>query len=113
MTANLVPSEPTLTMRLVVRLALLVIVAFVIPTGRAATQDLVPSITHHNVKVGGSEAAFTATAAALPLNDDKGEKQAEIFYVAYTRTDAARETRPITFVFNGGPGASSAPGARS
>ena len=40
--------------------------------------------------------------------DAKGERLAWMFYVAYTRDGAAKEARPITFAFNGGPGASSA-----
>lgn len=109
MTTNLVGHTPSVTLRLILRLTLLAVVAFVVPNGHAATPgSLAESITHHSFKVGGVEAAFTATAAALPLVDDKGEQQAAIFYVAYTRDDAANETRPITFVFNGGPGSSSA-----
>ena len=98
-----------MTANLILRLTVLVVVAFVAPAGRAAMPDpLAESITHHSFKVGGVDAAFTATAATLSLSDDKGEKQADIFYVAYTRDDAAPEARPITFVFNGGPGSSSA-----
>jgi carboxypeptidase C (cathepsin A) len=108
MIANLVQNRRAEPMRTVVRLALLVIVAFVATVSRASTPDLAESITRHSFRVGGAEAAFTATAAALSLADEKGEKHADIFYVAYTRDDAARETRPITFIFNGGPGASSA-----
>ena len=109
MTANPVRSKTTATMRLILRLMLLAVVAFVVPGGHAATPDpLGESISRHSFKVGGIEAAFTATAASLPLVDDTGEKQAEIFYVAYTRDDAAGGSRPITFVFNGGPGSSSA-----
>ncbi|HJQ59049.1 MAG TPA: carboxypeptidase [Vineibacter sp.] len=96
-------------MRLILRLALLAVVALAVSNGHAATPDpLAGSITRHSVRVDGVEAAFTATAATLPLVNDKGEKQADIFYVAYMRDDAAGERRPITFVFNGGPGASSA-----
>jgi carboxypeptidase C (cathepsin A) len=109
MTANLVRNKPIATMRWVLRLTLLAVVSFVVPTGHAATPDpFAESITHHSLKIGRVEAAFTETAATLPLADDKGEKQADIFYVAYTRDDAASENRPITFVFNGGPGSSSA-----
>jgi carboxypeptidase C (cathepsin A) len=109
MTANPVRAKPTATMRLILRLALLAVVVVAVPNGHAATPDPLPeSITRHTFKAGGVEAAFTATAATLPLFDDKGEKQADIFYVAYTRDDAPGESRPITFVFNGGPGASSA-----
>jgi carboxypeptidase C (cathepsin A) len=96
-------------MRLIFRLTLLAIVVFVVPASRASTPDaLAESITHHSFKVGDVEAAFTATAARLSLADDKGETQSDIFYVAYTRDGAASEARPITFVFNGGPGSSSA-----
>ncbi len=65
-------------------------------------------VTHHRFKAGGAEAAFTATAGTLPLISTKGGQQASVFYVAYTRDGAAGDTRPLTFVFNGGPGASSA-----
>ena len=97
------------TLRLFVRLTVLVVVAFGMPDGHAATPTRSPrSITHQSFKVGRVEAAFTVTAATLPLADDKGEKQADIYYVAYMRDKAASESRPITFVFNGGPGSSSA-----
>jgi len=109
MIVNPMRNKPTATMRLILRLTVLAVMAFAVPNGHAATPDLLaPSITHHSFKVGSVEAVFTETASTLPLADDKGEKQADIFYVAYTRDDAARESRPITFVFNGGPGSSSA-----
>jgi len=50
---------------------------------------------------------FTATAGAVPLLGAKGEVTAHIFFVAYTLADAP-QPRPVTFVFNGGPGAASA-----
>lgn len=107
MTTNLARNTSTVTVQLI--LTLLAVVVLAIPDGHAATPgSLVESITRHSFKVGGVEAAFTATAATLPLADDNAEKQADIFYVAYTRDDAASETRPITFVLNGGPGSSSA-----
>jgi carboxypeptidase C (cathepsin A) len=66
------------------------------------------SITHQRFNVGVGQVAFTVTAGTLPLDDTKGERQASIFYVAYVRDGAPHDTRPVTFVFNGGPGASSA-----
>ena len=83
---------------------------FAQPLANQAVANNVPadSVTHHRFKAGGTEASFTATAATLPLTDKKGERQASIFYVAYTRDGAHQDGRPITFVFNGGPGASSA-----
>jgi carboxypeptidase C (cathepsin A) len=64
--------------------------------------------TTHTVRVGGRETAYTATAGALPLLDAKGEKRAEMAFVAYAAAGVAAGKRPISFVFNGGPGAASA-----
>jgi carboxypeptidase C (cathepsin A) len=65
------------------------------------------SVTHQKFKAGGKEMAFTVTAGTLPLMDD-GKRRAGMFYVAYIRDGQQRGSRPISFVFNGGPGASSA-----
>ena len=43
----------------------------------------------------------------MPLRDAHGKTLANIFYVAYRR-EPQDAKRPITFVFNGGPGAASA-----
>src|ERR1041385_8701626 len=50
---------------------------------------------------------FKATAGSIPINNGEGKLQAEIAYIAYLRSDAGVD-RSLTFVFNGGPGASSA-----
>jgi carboxypeptidase C (cathepsin A) len=52
--------------------------------------------------------SFTATAGSIRLFDDKGEPQADIAYTSYQLDGADRASRPVTFVFNGGPGAASA-----
>jgi carboxypeptidase C (cathepsin A) len=85
-------------------------IALVVPVFAQEPANNVPadSVTHHRFKAGGGEASFTATAGTLPITDKKGERQASVFYVAYTRDGAAPDARPVTFVFNGGPGASSA-----
>jgi carboxypeptidase C (cathepsin A) len=74
----------------------------------AASSVPADSITHQRFKVGHADAAFTVTAGTLPLGDGKGDRQPAMFYTAYTRDVVARDARPLTFVFNGGPGASSA-----
>jgi carboxypeptidase C (cathepsin A) len=51
---------------------------------------------------------FKATAGTIPINNTEGKLQAEIAYIAYLRPDTEAASRPLTFVFNGGPGASSA-----
>lgn len=66
------------------------------------------STTKHSIAVNGRTLAFTATAGSLRLFNQKGEPQADIVYTAYQLDGADPHTRPITFFFNGGPGASSA-----
>src|SRR5436190_14579164 len=51
---------------------------------------------------------FKATAGSIPINNGEGKLQAEVAYIAYLRPDTEAAGRPLTFVFNGGPGASSA-----
>jgi carboxypeptidase C (cathepsin A) len=66
------------------------------------------SVTRHAVDVRGEHVAYTATAGYLPLTDESGKLQARIFFVSYVREAAdAGAARPVTFAFNGGPGASS------
>jgi carboxypeptidase C (cathepsin A) len=59
------------------------------------------------ISVGGRTIAYTATAGTLALFDQNGDKTAEVFYTAYIAKDADAARRPITFAFNGGPGAAS------
>ncbi|TWT95197.1 Serine carboxypeptidase [Botrimarina colliarenosi] len=71
-------------------------------------------VTTGAVTIDGEEVAYVATAGKLPQKHDGGDAKAEIFFVAYTRgglgDDGQAEAdpdRPVTFCFNGGPGASS------
>jgi carboxypeptidase C (cathepsin A) len=66
------------------------------------------STTKHTVTVPGRTLAFTATAGSIRLNDGKGEPQADIAYTSYQLDGAEAKSRPVTFVFNGGPGSASA-----
>ncbi len=50
---------------------------------------------------------ITATAGSLNVTDDKSRLIGNIFYISYTLKHKTG-TRPLTFVFNGGPGAASA-----
>lgn len=51
---------------------------------------------------------YTATVGMMPINDEFGEAEGGIFYVAYTK-DGVKDpaNRPVMFSFNGGPGSSS------
>ncbi len=93
------------------------------------------SVTEHLLTLGEGRPGYRATAANMPLKDEEGETKATVFFVAYERlsrqgdaseadmegaqasdedeaedkaeTLAAQDpsSRPLTFVFNGGPGA--------
>ncbi len=66
------------------------------------------SVTEHTVRIGGQAIPYKATAATILLKDEKGEANAGIFYMAYTRNDVRDlSRRPLAFLYNGGPGSSS------
>jgi carboxypeptidase C (cathepsin A) len=66
------------------------------------------SITHHVARVGGQQINYTATAATYIIKTDDGTPKASMFYVAYTKESPGEiYRRPISFVYNGGPGSAS------
>ncbi|MGY3464928.1 carboxypeptidase C (cathepsin A) [Bradyrhizobium sp. LM6.11] len=79
-------------------------------TPLAAEQHRLPpdSTTRQTLELPGRTLEFAATAGSIRLLDDKGEPQADIAYTSYQLDGGDRATRPVTFFFNGGPGASSA-----
>jgi carboxypeptidase C (cathepsin A) len=64
--------------------------------------------TDQSVELPDRTLRFKATAGSIPINNGEGKLQAEIAYIAYVRPDVEAANRTLTFVFNGGPGASSA-----
>ncbi|MBH5368085.1 peptidase S10 [Bradyrhizobium sp. CNPSo 4016] len=66
------------------------------------------STTKQTLDLPGRTLNFTATAGSIRVFDGKGEPLADIAYTSYQLDGAERTTRPVTFLFNGGPGASSA-----
>ncbi|MFI4920897.1 MAG: peptidase S10, partial [Gammaproteobacteria bacterium] len=62
------------------------------------------AVTHHSLALDGETIKYTATAGTLLIRDDKDEPTASIFYVAYTQDGADLGKRPVTFLYNGGPG---------
>ncbi|MGH6744768.1 S10 family peptidase [Novosphingobium sp.] len=56
--------------------------------------------------IGGKTVNYVATVGALPIKDEKGKTIGEVVYTAYT-VPGAPTARPVTFAFNGGPGAAS------
>lgn len=72
----------------------------------AAKVEPLVSVTRHSGSFGGQRIAYTATASDTFLKDDKGNPRARIFSVSYIK-DAPEANRPVTFLFNGGPGSGS------
>ena len=64
-------------------------------------------VTKHQINNGGKNIAYTATAKETYLLDDNGEPVASIWSVAYTQDNTNPASKPVTFVFNGGPGSAS------
>jgi carboxypeptidase C (cathepsin A) len=66
-----------------------------------------PSQTSHLLRLDGRDIKYTATAGTLPIRLDDGKVAAQMFFVAYTKDGEDRKTRPIAFLYNGGPGSAS------
>jgi carboxypeptidase C (cathepsin A) len=65
--------------------------------------------TTHSMTFRGEKVTFVARAGAVRLRDARtGAPRVDVAFVSYERSDADAATRPIAFVFNGGPGAASA-----
>lgn len=60
--------------------------------------------THHAITISGRRLAYDALAETFALKDRKGATTAEIFTASYLLSGASGP-RPVTFAFNGGPGA--------
>ncbi|MEA2905764.1 MAG: hypothetical protein QOI12_3151 [Alphaproteobacteria bacterium] len=66
------------------------------------------AVSEHSIDTTAGKLDYTATAGTLTLYDQTGERSAAIFYTAYVTKGPDAAKRPLTFVFNGGPGAASA-----
>jgi carboxypeptidase C (cathepsin A) len=64
------------------------------------------SVTQHTLALNGQTIHYTATAGNLIIRDDNGKPNGSMFYVAYTQDGAEPKDRPVTFLYNGGPGSS-------
>jgi carboxypeptidase C (cathepsin A) len=74
------------------------------------SQELEPFPAPKSVKdsavIGGKRIEYQVTVGSIALRDDDGKLQGEVVYTAFTIPGQA--SRPVTFAFNGGPGAASA-----
>ena len=99
----------------------LLLAALVLSAGPAGAADKVPAKkdstgapvqTHHQIRASGKSVRYTVTTGKLPLKNEAGDTEAEIFFMAYTldgtgKGTASPSSRPLMFSFNGGPGSSS------
>jgi carboxypeptidase C (cathepsin A) len=82
------------------------------PTSQPTTAAAAPvadakdlSVTHGTVTRNGQAVAYRATAGLMAMKDEAGKVKANIFFVGYDTEAADTQDRPLTFLFNGGPGA--------
>jgi carboxypeptidase C (cathepsin A) len=67
-----------------------------------------PVERQHELTAGDESLIYHTTTGMLPLKNAAGETEAQIFFVAYTLgAPEGDPRRPLIFMFNGGPGASS------
>ncbi len=65
-------------------------------------------VSSHQILVNGKPLKYKARTGFLPICDQFGEIKARFFYMAYTLEETKSSTRrPLTFAWQGGPGASS------
>ncbi len=66
------------------------------------------SVTRHRLTIDARTIRYTATAGNLIIKNENNKAIGSFFYVAYTE-DGVKDLshRPVTFLFNGGPGSSS------
>jgi carboxypeptidase C (cathepsin A) len=87
---------------------LLAAMAAVLPAQAKAAADGIVT-THHRIVVNGKVLAYTARAGLIPIRDNEaGDVHANVFFIAYTLDRApGSPARPLTFLWNGGPGSNS------
>ncbi len=75
------------------------------PADKAALPPLpAPAHTQQSIQLDGKTLKYTVTVGSLPVRDKDGKAAGDVVVTAYT---VDGDNRPVTFAFNGGPGASS------
>src|SRR5437870_11500289 len=79
-----------------------------LPEATATPPKEESSVTDHTIKIAGQTIPYKATAATILIKNDKDEPTALMYYTAYTRSDVKdMSQRPVSFLYNGGPGSAS------
>jgi carboxypeptidase C (cathepsin A) len=77
------------------------------PAQRGPAPEEKSVVTKHQGRFGGVQMDYTATAATYVIRSDDGAPKATFFFVGYTKDGADPAKRPVSFVYNGGPGSAS------
>lgn len=80
------------------------------PAHKSKPQPIPPrypdAVTHHAITLGGRRILYTARAGTITLRNAASKPELRMFYVAYTQDGVNPSSRPVTFLYNGGPGSS-------
>jgi carboxypeptidase C (cathepsin A) len=80
------------------------------PAAIHSGQAPLPAVTEHTGTFNGQTVTYTATVAETIMGGPDGKPAGSMITTAYVRKGVQnRAARPVMFVFNGGPGASSSP----
>src|SRR4051794_31794026 len=74
-------------------------------TAKASAEETAQPV-RRSISFRGRTLTYTATPGTLTIRNDDGEAVASMFYTAYTIPSTNGRPRPVTFLFNGGPGSS-------
>jgi carboxypeptidase C (cathepsin A) len=86
--------------------SVLIAALFQSPTIATAQEPPKQWASDHTININGRTINYKATASFTPLTDERNNQKLSIFSVEYTQNDVASD-RPVTFLYNGGPGSSS------
>lgn len=76
-------------------------------SGRATAEERAVT-TSHKTELNGKTISYKATAGTLTIQNHDGDPTGSMFYIAYVADQpAGAPPRPVTFLFNGGPGSAS------
>lgn len=85
------------------------------PPANSAAEEKTPpiptettSVTDHDLTLDGKTIHYKATAGTLLIDNEEEKPYGIVFYVAYTLAGVSDPaSRPVTFLYNGGPGSAS------
>ena len=81
------------------------------PPHAAAPPAAAPSapsdaVSQQSIALNGRTYPYTARAGTIVLNNQQGQPDCRMFFTAFTLDGVDPRTRPVTFLYNGGPGSS-------